>query len=438
MTNDRTGGLPVLRLTLAAIVVVDLVSFLLFIGEARAAALGRGATLAAFAALLSHPIASGLVGALGVAGAVAFARRPGRLWAGVIALVALALLSAVHGQLFGSPWRHLYFSGVCLTGWLAGLVVTRSHAAPHDESYARVGAIALLGAAYFNSGVSKLVYGGLDWLSGTPVQAAIVAQDGLVADGILAYVRLLATTPPVAMLLSVATVGLELSGPLMLVGRWARVLVALGLFAMHLNIWVLTGVIVYWESMVLLLVFGLSADQPLRASAVTRRAWFVPAAVLLALSAVIAISHQLWRFSHTREITIIPPTVPYLPEPTPEPPPTPPPLESPHPAIGPFRVGDTLAGWSIDSLHLRKDGFVATLSGEPGRVGLIVTCALPDVRGLFDLEEARILYASDLDPSRFRDVGMAFRERIRIAAEGQDVCDVVASWHAAAMAGGKD
>ena len=64
-------------------------------------------------------------GLIGAAGAVAFARasrtarrRPGdRRRAG--------LLSAAHAQLFGSPWRHLFYSGLCLTGWLLGLAVGR-------------------------------------------------------------------------------------------------------------------------------------------------------------------------------------------------------------------------------------------------------------------------------------------------------------------------
>src|SRR2546429_612054 len=84
------------------------------------------------------------------AGALAFARGAGRLVAGLVPFIALMLLSSVHARLFGSPWRHLYYSGLCLFGWLMGLMVSRVGGRPSDESYARIGSLALLGAAYLN------------------------------------------------------------------------------------------------------------------------------------------------------------------------------------------------------------------------------------------------------------------------------------------------
>ncbi len=430
----RFGGSPLLRLALAVVVAVDIASYFFFIGEARAAALGRGAFLGGFVDLLSHPLTSASIVAIGLVSAVAFARRAGQLSAGAISLVSLSLLSAVHGQLFGSPWRHLYFSGVCLAGWLVGLLYCRLRGAPRDESYARVGAIALLGAAYLNSGISKLVYGGLEWLSGTPVQAAIVAQEGLVVGGIIGSFRAWATTPEVAMFFSVATVALELSGPLMLVGRRTRAAVAMGLAAMHLTIWLLTGVIVYWESIVLLLVFGLSVDQPLRSPAGSRSARFAAAVVLLSLWALAAIGHQVWRFADSREILHVGAAMPQVAEPAPTAEPSMPPsfFKS---AVGPFVVGETVSDWSIESLNTTDGGFVVTLSGEPGQVRFTVTCAMPEVRGLFDLEAARILYSSDLEPSQFADAGNALRERMSAATRGREVCDAVEEWRTAAMTG---
>jgi uncharacterized membrane protein YphA (DoxX/SURF4 family) len=183
-------------------------------------------------------------------------------------LGVLTVLSTAHTQLSGSPFRHLFFSGLCLAGWLVGLGVQRQRGAPEDESLARVGSIALLGAAYLSSGLSKLVYGGNEWLSGLPLQAAILGQQGLVPDGWASVGRSwVVATPAATSFLSFTTVGLELAGPLMLVGPRLRRSVALGLSAMHLNIYVLTAHILYWESIVLLIVFG----PPRRASSRSAR-----------------------------------------------------------------------------------------------------------------------------------------------------------------------
>src|SRR6185295_4978241 len=137
-----------------------------------------GIAISPFAELFSRTMVRGVIVLIGVVSAVAFGWRPGRLWEGLLSLGALIVLSTAHAQLFGSPWRHLFYSGVCLSGWLLGLVVSRRRGARLDESYARVGSIALLGAAYFNAGISKIVFGGAGWMSGLPIQAAIIGQVG--------------------------------------------------------------------------------------------------------------------------------------------------------------------------------------------------------------------------------------------------------------------
>ena len=254
MTVDDPHGEPLLRGALGVIVVADLVSFFFFIANARAIAPASAFTNVSD--VFSRMPVVGAVVSIGVAGAVAFAWRPGRIWEGLVSLGALTLLSTAHAQLYGSPWRHLYYSGLCLSGWLLGLGLGRHRGAATDESLARIGSIALLGAAYLNAGISKLAFGGIDWLSGLPIQAVVVGQDGLVADSILSSYRTwVAETPAAASLFAIATVGFELAGPLMIAGRKTRLCVALGLLAMHANIYVLTRIL-YWESMVLLVLFG--------------------------------------------------------------------------------------------------------------------------------------------------------------------------------------
>ena len=437
-----------LRVILAAVVAVDLLMFHSFLGDARADALAAGVPLDAFSEFLSRPVVTAAIVLVGIAAVVGFGRRSGRLWQGLLALAALTLLSTAHTQLFGSPWRHLFFSGLCLTGWLLGLAFARFQGPPMQESYACTGSIALLGAAYLNSGISKLVYGGLTWISGLPVQSAIVAQSGLVSDGIAsAYAFWVATMPAVAGVFSTATVIFELAGPLMLVGRKTRLCVALGLFGMHANIYVLTSHILYWESMVLLLSFGLSSHPAYSESAsdttVALRAYdrrFTAAVLLLAVCAVFAIGHQARRFHGDRgkapaERGVEP--VDRLRDQSGESaePPLPPATVAVLRRIGPFAVGEQLAEtWSIDSLDLSDDGFTITLSGEPGRARFDLTCSS---RGSspFDVGAAHVLYSRHVDFRDLEAVGRAVQEEFRTATKGQDVCDQLRSWRTAAQEG---
>jgi hypothetical protein len=420
---------PLLRAGLAAVVVIDLVWFYFSLSEARA--LADGAALGGLSELLSRPAAAALVIAVGVAGAVAFAARPGRLWHGAAALAALVLLSTAHTQLYGSPWRHLFYSGLCLAGWLLGLAVRRRHGEASDESYARVGSIALLGAAYFNAGISKIAFGGFDWVSGLPIQAVIVAQDGLVADSALSAYRVwVVMTPAVAALFSVLTVVFELAAPLMIAGRRMRLCVAFGLLAMHFNIYLLTPIL-YWESMALLLLFGFSADGAEETapadSARDRR--FMLAAAVLGVCALIAIAHQASRFARSRGVS----------SPIASPPPgsaaeaQPPitddrsPITKPR-RIGPLAVSENLtADWMIDALTVTGSRIVVALAGRHGRVRFEVTCD-PGPGSPFDVGEARVLYSQHTEFALLEGAGRELQRRLRAAAEGTDICGRLAQW----------
>lgn len=430
---------PVLRAGLAAVVAADLISFHFVVREARAAALERGMALGAVEAL-SQPLIVSAVVVAGVVAIVVFAAAPGRRRAGLVSLAALVFLSTVHSQLFGSPWRHLFYSGLGLAGWLVGLSLSRRTGERTDESFARVGSIALLGAAYFNAGVSKIAFGGLDWISGLPVQAAIVAQDGLVADSVVsAYRYWVVTTPAVAALFSILTVGFELAGPLMLIGRRVGVFVVLGLVAMHLNLYVLTPIL-YWQSMVLLPLFGLSPDsrdspytRPSLAPAFLQGGAFVFAAVLLGVGALGAIGHQASRFADARRVRPpataaleVPPVAP--PAPTGDQPAAPVALRN----VGPFAVGQNVAdSWSIDALVIDDEAVILELAGRPGRVRFELTCR-SQFRSPFDLDRAHILYSQHAEFSALEAAGWALRRQLEAAAQGSDVCDRLAEWRAAA------
>ena len=301
-----------LRKALSVMVILDLVTFVWFLADARGAALDSGRTLNWFADWASRPTLTALVAAIGTIAALLFARRPGRILEGVVALAALVFLSTAHAQVFGSPWRHMYFSGLSLLGWLAGLEISRRQGVPSDESYACTGTIALLGAAYLNGGVSKVVYGGVQWMSGLPIRALVVGQDGLVQDGVASMYRSwVATTPGVAAAFSVLTIIVELAGPLMIAGPRARRLVAMGLIVMHTNIYILTGIL-YIQSIALLALFGMVSDADLEdaparvAPPVLHNRTFFRVAVLLAFCAVLAITHQGRRYGQLHGPTPIP------------------------------------------------------------------------------------------------------------------------------------
>jgi hypothetical protein len=314
-----------------------------------------------------------------------------------------------------------------LTGWLIGLAARRQQGAPADESWARIGCTALLGATYFNSGISKIVYGGLTWVSGLPVQYAIVAQSGMVTGDLASsYRSWVVATPVAASIMSTATVAFELAGPLMLVGRRVRLGVALGLVGMHMNIYFLTTHILYWESMVLLLAVALSSDpavpeSPPRTTGFLAdgRRYYVAVAAL-AVCASFAIAHQAVRYGRRVTDEQMPPARPLAP------------TVAVLRQVGPFTVGETVAqAWSIESLQLRESGLLLTLSGEPGRVRFELTCSSA-LSSPFDVGDAHILYWQDMEFQKLEAAGRALQEELRNATGGREVCERLRSWRTAA------
>jgi hypothetical protein len=427
-----------LRGVLAGIAVIDLLSFYVFIGQARERALESGTPIGSFLAGFSQPPVRALVIVIGIAGAVAFARSAGRLVAGLFPLVALMLLSTVHAHLFGSPWRHMYYSGLCLSGWLIGLVASRVGGNPSDESYARIGSLALVGAAYLNAGISKLAFGGLEWASGVPIQAVIVAQDGLVRDGLLSTYRSWAVmSPAVAASFSLATMIFELAGPLMLLGGPLRPIVALGLLGMHLNIYVLTDIL-YWQSMVFLIVLGILPYQeapeprPAPLPILASRRGFIGSVIALSAVGLLAIGHQHHRYNAWATGRAPNPPPERVAEPAPvdlvEPPPVHPAEPPPPQRIGPFSLGEQVTDeWSIEALTRTDGGFTVTLHGPAGRARFEVTCT-GEGRSPFDVGSAHILYFRDVPLPVAERIGNALRDRVRTATAPHDPCEVVNAW----------
>jgi hypothetical protein len=240
------------------------------------------------------------------------------------------------------------------------------------------------------------------------------------------------STPAVASLFSTATLGLELAGPLLLAGRRVRLLVALGLIAMHANIYVLSEHILYWESIVLLAVFGLSSDPPAGAvpdDAPRSPSWnlaFVAGVAGLAAAALIAVGHQARRNARTLEpAVVVQDAAPPKPEPT----------VAQYGRVGPFTVGQSLAGnWHIDLLEARPNGFMVRVKSDLGQARFDLTCAAGG-SGPFDVGDAHIFYSRDLDLEQIEAVGRALQAEVRRATGGRDACEQLRGWQAAAQAG---
>jgi hypothetical protein len=222
----------------------------------------------------------------------------------------------------------------------------------------------------------------------------------------------------------------------MLVGRRTRWLVAGGLVAMHVNILLLTGEILYWEAMVLLAVFAVVPDDedvvtPMRTEAPVGGAPFVVAVVALVIASTLGIRHQAMRFRQSDQ-----PTAPVVaqvaaPPPTAPPPPSEPPTTSPPTVqqIGPFVVGAMLVhDWAIERLTLGERGFVITLRGRAGNARFEVTCAASEHSSPFDVGAAHIFFFNDVPVDSLQDAGKALRETVRRAAGEVDVCEAIATW----------
>lgn len=414
-----------LRIGLASVVALDVLGYFFFVDDARTRAQAVGASWGWLTEWTSSMPGRGLLLLVGLASVVCFARRPGRLGAGALSLGVLVLLSSAHTQLFGSPWRHLFFSGLCLLGWIAGLVLARVDGRGSDESYAATGARALLGSAYLSAALSKLLYGGTGWADGTTIQASVINQTGLVADTWLdAYRSWVAFSPTVAAALAVGTMVVEAAGPALLGPKRIRALTAFGLWAMHFNIFLLTGIL-YWESMVLLVLLGLPVGGPVgepgerapRSAALLGNRVFAPLVAILCTTWVISVGYQGVRHHERQEPS----------ESQEAGSPSSPPRTGVE-RIGPFGPGRDLAGWSVSSLHVEQDALRLELTGAPGRAAFTLTCEPSARAGSFDLGDAHIVYEGEVSLAEIHSVGEALRQEIERAAENRDVCEVWRAW----------
>ncbi len=217
-------------------------------------------------ALGGSPLVAVLL-ALGIAAIVQFARKPGQLAWGALALAAMALLVEADGALNEGPKRHFFAPGLALLGWLVGLAFARGLTArsdrpqaelrPWQEAFAEMGAVAALAGNYCDAVTSKMLHVGPGWANDTTLRAVVLTHHPL-GDASLAgqYAHFVAGSAATSQVLSAATLFVQGGACLMLLGpRW-RLLAGLAVFGFHCNVELLAG-IGYGPARTLMLLFCL-------------------------------------------------------------------------------------------------------------------------------------------------------------------------------------
>jgi hypothetical protein len=191
--------------------------------------------------------------AVGLLAILQFSRKSGQLTAGAVALLAMALLVEADGALNEGPRRHFFAPGIALFGWLAGLVFARALAwrsgrppealLAWSESHAEMGVVAALAGNYVNAAASKLLHVGPDWANDTTLRAVILTHHDLGDHSVAGwYAHTVAGHPALSQVLSVATLLVQGSACLMLLGpRW-RLFAGLAVVGFHVNVQLLAGI----------------------------------------------------------------------------------------------------------------------------------------------------------------------------------------------------
>ena len=243
------------RLVLACVVALDTVMLAL---RAHMDGGGRGGALG----LLASAPCLMLVALAGLAGLVAFARGRRTFAAGLVALGAAASLETVAAAVSWGHQRAFFAGGATLAGWLFGLAFARR--AGEEEgagALAEAGAIAGLAATYVDSGLSKLLGGGLAWTAGG-VQTAILTNHPVDDTSFLAaYARFLVDHAGAAQALATLTLVAELGAFALVLGPRIRQAWALLLVGFHVNVHLVAPNILYLQACVLLVAFSWPRDR---------------------------------------------------------------------------------------------------------------------------------------------------------------------------------
>jgi hypothetical protein len=201
---------------------------------------------------------------LSVAFSIAFAWRPGRIAAGLGAIVSVGTLVEAQSALLDGPMRFLFFSGAALTGWMAGLSFARwqgldvqnADGERATEALAEQGAVGALAACYLGSVSSKLEATGLRWAVDGGLSSTIAAQHSWGKLSLLDSLASFALAHPwLPHTLAAITMVAQASAILLPFSRAGRALSATLLLSFHLGVSLFTPIL-FSQAMILLLAFS--------------------------------------------------------------------------------------------------------------------------------------------------------------------------------------
>ena len=366
-----------------------------------------------------------------------FAAAPARWLALTVALVALGVLVEANGLVFHDYNRNYFFPGAMAAAWVGGLLFARVVGAIHHEEAERVagaGAAAMLGIAYFNAGVSKLLYSAGEWLNPAVIRLTLVMENPVDDTSWMGAVwRAVVEQPDLAAELAIMAVVMELCGALYVFGWRARIFAGTVMLLLHAGMMAFLH-IVFVDAVVCLLFFSFpwprwlgaavpaddgGASSPPISPQRAHRAAMVVAALALGLWLVPGSLARTGSVHASGEassgITVVT-------------------------AFGPLSVSDDLAGeWRIAEIAVHTDGpgmAVFTLVG-PSEARVLMYAAGPEGKvqpGPFAAWPARLAHgplpvAWEVFEPAGRELGKRLQEALAGDIEGMD------AWLATAAAG---
>ncbi len=194
-----------------------------------------------------------------------FARNPERIRWGALALGSTIFLEEILFHEYGVHEEPFYQPASALFGWLLGILIVRALAyydsTPPDWSACRraglAGATAIVGATYFNAGMSKLLAEGLAWgWNPDHVRMMTLAHQPLpptaLDDVLIGY---LGRSPGAGRFAAAFTLVIELGGAAFAVSKRLRPLAAIGIVVWHAGLLFSTG-ICFYGGLVLIVCLG--------------------------------------------------------------------------------------------------------------------------------------------------------------------------------------
>lgn len=386
--------------------------------------------------LVRSPSALAALAALACLGAFAFARRPGRALTALLAVACTHVLIDAFGYVFQDHIRSFFYSGALVSAWALAIIFTRVVLRGHrpgaalDQTLDTTGAAAaaaVLGAIYFNAGLSKLIFGGADWMNSAVIRLTSVLVSPAGGDAWDASLRaFVVDSPSLAATLAIATVALELQGLFFGLGRRARLLSGSGLLAFHIGTFVMSD-IVFVQAVILLCAFTfpwaeLAQRLHPRATAPTEAVTVGPHAPRRALTLaalVVGFVALAWLVpgaapaskSHQNPFLVDTTSLP---------------------RFGPIHPGLALPrGLEVTGIHAAEGEVRIMVRGQAGEVILAFAPVPGDTApGPYDVGSAALAWrAASVDMDAVSRSGEALAALLRSAATADGHRDMSAAWH---------